>query len=81
MSRHSILTGIRNNNNSSDLNWSFVQIKGTLEDEFSDADLLSCVEFNSTGQLLACGDKGGRIVIFQENEVYFCFVFFVRKFL
>nr|XP_027195799.1 serine/threonine-protein phosphatase 2A 55 kDa regulatory subunit B beta isoform-like [Dermatophagoides pteronyssinus] len=70
MSRHSILSGIRNNNNnlSDSLNWSFVQVKGTLEDEFSDADLISCVEFNSTGQLLACGDKGGRIVIFQENE-------------
>lgn len=30
------------------------------------ADLISCVEFNSTGQLLACGDKGGRVVIFQR---------------
>lgn len=32
------------------------------------ADIISCVEFNSTGELLATGDKGGRIVIFQQEQ-------------
>lgn len=34
------------------------------------ADVISTVEFNQTGDLLATGDKGGRVVIFQrETEV------------
>lgn len=32
------------------------------------ADIISCVEYNSTGELLATGDKGGRIVIFQQEH-------------
>ena len=31
----------------------------------SSADIISCVEFNEDGELLATGDKGGRVVIFQ----------------
>ena len=31
------------------------------------ADIISRVEFNPTGQYLATGDKGGRIVIFKEK--------------
>ena len=33
------------------------------------ADIISCVEFNSNGELLATGDKGGRVVIFQRAKV------------
>ena len=37
------------------------------------ADIISTVEFNYSGELLATGDKGGRVVIFQhEQEVYYC---------
>lgn len=37
---------------------------------FLTADVISTVEFNQTGDLLATGDKGGRVVIFQrETEV------------
>uniref|UniRef100_A0A6I8SYU9 Serine/threonine-protein phosphatase 2A 55 kDa regulatory subunit B n=1 Tax=Xenopus tropicalis TaxID=8364 RepID=A0A6I8SYU9_XENTR len=32
------------------------------------ADIISTVEFNSTGELLATGDKGGRVVIFQREQ-------------
>lgn len=36
------------------------------------ADIISTVEFNYSGELLATGDKGGRVVIFQhEQEVRF----------
>ncbi len=31
------------------------------------ADIISCVEFNEDGDLLATGDKGGRVVIFQRD--------------
>lgn len=33
----------------------------------STADIISTVEFNHTGELLATGDKGGRVVIFQQE--------------
>ena len=32
------------------------------------ADIISCVEFNQDGELLATGDKGGRVVIFQVKK-------------
>jgi len=32
------------------------------------ADVLSAVEFDETGQFLATGDKGGRIVVFERAE-------------
>lgn len=75
----------------SEMQWAFSQVKGTLEEDFTEgtflkllhsltkffllADLISCVEFNSDGKLLACGDKGGRIVIFQRANVIFIFIF------
>lgn len=47
--------------------WCFSQIKGALDDDVTDADIISCVEFNHDGELLATGDKGGRVVIFQAR--------------
>ncbi len=42
-------------------------IFGRLADEeFSEADVLSAIEFDSTGNYLATGDKGGRIVVFER---------------
>ncbi|XP_025148272.1 serine/threonine-protein phosphatase 2A 55 kDa regulatory subunit B beta isoform isoform X1 [Bubalus bubalis] len=32
------------------------------------SDIISTVEFNHTGELLATGDKGGRVVIFQREQ-------------
>uniref|UniRef100_A0A3B5MA68 Uncharacterized protein n=1 Tax=Xiphophorus couchianus TaxID=32473 RepID=A0A3B5MA68_9TELE len=41
-----------------------------LRDYVTEADVISTVEFNQTGDLLATGDKGGRVVIFQrETEI------------
>jgi serine/threonine-protein phosphatase 2A regulatory subunit B len=48
--------------------WYFSQVKGTTEDEINEADVISTVEFNEDGELLATGDKGGRIVIFQREQ-------------
>ncbi|XP_053673963.1 protein phosphatase PP2A 55 kDa regulatory subunit [Anopheles nili] len=47
--------------------WCFSQIKGALDDDVTEADIISCVEFNHDGELLATGDKGGRVVIFQRD--------------
>ena len=50
------------------LEWKFSQIKGTLEDEVNEPDIISTVNFNQDGELLATGDKGGRIVIFKRDN-------------
>lgn len=53
--------------------WCFSQIKGALDDDVTDADIISCVEFNHDGELLATGDKGGRVVIFQVRKSFMQF--------
>lgn len=50
------------------LQLSFAQIKGSLDDDATDSDIISCVEFNNDGDLLATGDKGGRVVIFNRDH-------------
>lgn len=50
--------------------WKFAQCfgdKGDIED-ISDADVISAVEFDATGDYLATGDRGGRVVLFERNE-------------
>ena len=50
--------------------WKFAQCfgdKGDIED-VSDADVISAVEFDVTGDYLATGDRGGRVVLFERNE-------------
>lgn len=37
-------------------------------DRFDSADIISTVEFDHTGNYLATGDKGGRVVLFERNE-------------
>ena len=50
--------------------WTFCQCFGEKDDdeEFSEADILSTVEFDSEGDFLATGDKGGRIVVFERAD-------------
>ncbi|GJN89043.1 hypothetical protein Rhopal_002017-T1 [Rhodotorula paludigena] len=53
-----------------DSGWRFAQCfgdKGEVED-ITEADIISCVEFDHTGDYLATGDKGGRVVLFERNE-------------
>ena len=55
--------------NGADIQWCFSQVKGAIEtEEITEADIISCVEYNNTGDLLATGDKGGRVVIFQRDR-------------
>ncbi|OBA23146.1 protein phosphatase PP2A regulatory subunit B [Metschnikowia bicuspidata var. bicuspidata NRRL YB-4993] len=52
-----------------DHKWKFSQCfgdKGDIEN-ITEADIISTVEFDSTGQFLATGDKGGRVVLFERN--------------
>lgn len=43
-------------------------IRFSFNDWMKAADIISTVEFNEDGELLATGDKGGRIVIFQRDQ-------------
>ncbi|ANB14147.1 protein phosphatase 2A regulatory subunit CDC55 [Sugiyamaella lignohabitans] len=50
--------------------WKFSQCfgdKGDIEN-ITEADVISAVEFDDTGNYLATGDKGGRVVLFERNE-------------
>uniref|UniRef100_A0A5S6QQ49 Serine/threonine-protein phosphatase 2A 55 kDa regulatory subunit B n=1 Tax=Trichuris muris TaxID=70415 RepID=A0A5S6QQ49_TRIMR len=51
------------------IKWYFSQVKGIMEnDVINEADVISCIEFSHDGELLATGDKGGRVVIFQRDQ-------------
>lgn len=53
-----------------DPNWKFSQCfgdKGDIEN-ITEADIISTVEFDHTGDFLATGDRGGRVVLFERNE-------------
>lgn len=50
------------------LQFQFAQVKGSLENDATESDIISCVEFNHDGELLATGDKGGRVVIFNRDH-------------
>ncbi|KAI8336687.1 protein phosphatase PP2A regulatory subunit B [Chlamydoabsidia padenii] len=51
-------------------NWKFAQCFGDKgdSDDITEADIITTVEFNQTGDLLASGDKGGRVVLFERND-------------
>merc|ERR1711990_63068 len=52
-----------------ELSWYFSRVKGSLDDDVAEADIISAVEFNHDGELLATGDKSGRVVIFQRSDM------------
>lgn len=50
--------------------WRFAQCfgdKGDVDD-ITEADIISAVEFDPTGNYLATGDKGGRVVMFERSD-------------
>jgi len=67
---YNVLYNVGNSGENEEIQWRFSQIKGNIETDESptDADIISCVEFSHDGELLATGDKGGRVVIFQRDQ-------------
>jgi len=52
-----------------ELDWQFCQVFGEPHfEEVTEVDIVSTVEFDATGEYLAAGDRGGRVVIFQRVE-------------
>jgi serine/threonine-protein phosphatase 2A regulatory subunit B len=59
-----------NDSTSPNQTWKFSQCfgdKGDIEN-ITEADVISTVEFDHTGNYLATGDKGGRVVLFERND-------------
>jgi len=49
--------------------WRFSQLFGEKDsvEEVSDVDIVSAIEFDETGEFLAVGDRGGRVVVFEQD--------------
>jgi len=48
--------------------WKFSQLFGEKIDEVPDVDIVSSIEFDPTGEYIAVGDRGGRLVVFQQGQ-------------
>ncbi|KAG5225468.1 serine/threonine protein phosphatase [Salix suchowensis] len=51
------------------LEWKFAQVFGerTAGEEVQEVDIISSIEFDRTGDHLATGDRGGRVVLFERT--------------
>ncbi|KAF5726169.1 serine/threonine protein phosphatase [Tripterygium wilfordii] len=52
------------------LEWKFSQVFGerTAGEEVQEVDIISAIEFDRTGDHLATGDRGGRVVLFERAD-------------
>ncbi|KAK4769056.1 hypothetical protein SAY86_027206 [Trapa natans] len=52
------------------LEWKFSQVFGerAAGEEVQEVDIISAIEFNKTGDYLATGDRGGRVVLFERTD-------------
>ncbi|XP_010537553.1 PREDICTED: serine/threonine protein phosphatase 2A 55 kDa regulatory subunit B beta isoform isoform X2 [Tarenaya hassleriana] len=52
------------------LEWRFSQVFGerTAGEEVQEVDIISAIEFNKSGDHLATGDRGGRVVLFERTD-------------
>jgi serine/threonine-protein phosphatase 2A regulatory subunit B len=53
---------------SDNLEWKFSQVFGDGRNTVDDVSDVSAIEFDDTGDYLAVGDRGGRIVLFEREE-------------
>ncbi|CAI9766124.1 unnamed protein product [Fraxinus pennsylvanica] len=53
------------------LDWKFSQVFGerTAGEEVQEVDIISAIEFDKTGDHLATGDRGGRVVLFEKTDM------------
>ncbi|XP_024403767.1 serine/threonine protein phosphatase 2A 55 kDa regulatory subunit B beta isoform isoform X1 [Physcomitrium patens] len=52
------------------LEWKFSQVFGerAIGEEVQEVDIISAIEFDKTGEHLATGDRGGRVVLFERTD-------------
>ncbi|CAN6701096.1 unnamed protein product [Malus baccata var. baccata] len=53
------------------LEWKFSQVFGerTAGEEVQEVDIISAIEFDKSGDHLATGDRGGRVVLFERTDL------------
>uniref|UniRef100_A0A1J3IAL9 Serine/threonine-protein phosphatase 2A 55 kDa regulatory subunit B n=1 Tax=Noccaea caerulescens TaxID=107243 RepID=A0A1J3IAL9_NOCCA len=53
------------------LEWRFSQVFGerTAGEEVQEVDIISAIEFDKSGDHLATGDRGGRVVLFERTDI------------
>ncbi|XP_002516465.2 serine/threonine protein phosphatase 2A 55 kDa regulatory subunit B beta isoform isoform X1 [Ricinus communis] len=53
------------------LEWRFAQVFGerTAGEEVQEVDIISAIEFDRSGNHLATGDRGGRVVLFERTDM------------
>ncbi|PWA75007.1 protein phosphatase 2A regulatory subunit PR55 [Artemisia annua] len=58
---------------SSSLDWKFSQVFGERSpgEDVENIDVISAIEFDKSGDYLAVGDRGGRVVIFEDKACKF----------
>ncbi|KAK9112963.1 hypothetical protein Scep_020482 [Stephania cephalantha] len=54
----------------SNLEWKFSQVFGerTAGEDVQEVDIISAIEFDKSGEHLATGDRGGRVVLFERTD-------------
>jgi len=54
----------------SPLEWKFSQVFGerAIGEEVQEVDIISAIEFDKSGEHLATGDRGGRVVLFERTD-------------
>jgi serine/threonine-protein phosphatase 2A regulatory subunit B len=52
------------------LEWRFSQVFGerSAGEEVQEVDIISAIEFDNSGNHLATGDRGGRVVLFERTD-------------
>jgi serine/threonine-protein phosphatase 2A regulatory subunit B len=51
-------------------NWVYINGLGERESQnVTDSDVLTAISFDKTGDYLAVGDKGGRVIVFKYNDL------------
>lgn len=53
---------------SDNLEWKFSQVFGEGRNSVDDVSDVSAIEFDDTGDFIAVGDRGGKIVLFERDE-------------
>nr|GEU71390.1 serine/threonine protein phosphatase 2A 55 kDa regulatory subunit B beta isoform-like isoform X1 [Tanacetum cinerariifolium] len=53
-----------------EMEWKFSQVFGerTAGEEVQEVDIISAIEFDKSGDHLATGDRGGRVVLFERTD-------------
>lgn len=72
-----------NDSSNEQLNWVYINGLGERGlDIVTESDVLTSISFDDSGQFLAVGDRGGRVVVFRYTELknsrYFDYRYFAE---